>query len=146
MDVKILDKQIKPEMLTPATEGSAAIDLRAITEKKRIILPYQKFLVGTGIAIAVPKGHVGILAPRSGLGNKGLVLGNIIGLIDSDYRGEVIASLWNRNKHEVMEVSNMDRIAQLMVIPIYDLHKINIVHELDDTERGDGGFGSSGIK
>lgn len=126
------------------SRDAAALDVRAAEFAE--IFPGQTQLVGTGWAMRPPFGHAGFLLPRSGLGNKGLVLGNLVGLIDPDYRGEIKVSLWNRNAEgPAMEVMAGERIAQLIFLPFSRGEAVEVTH-LDATDRADGGFGSTGEK
>lgn len=151
IDTKILSDKITPDMLQPKTPGSAGIDLMAvgfptidINAKSFFVYPNQCEKIGTGIAIHLgDPGYAAIILPRSGLGHRGLVLGNTIGLIDSDYQGEVILSVWNRSC-DTIKINSMDRIAQLIIVPVVQ-PQFNFVESFVDTERGDGGFGSTGI-
>jgi dUTP pyrophosphatase len=139
---KLLWKKLTNNAQLPkyATEGSASVDLVSLI--KHTIQPYETFKVHTGLACAIPENHVGIIAPRSSLGVKGLILANTIGVIDSDYRGEIIVALYNRSENEYyLEEGN--RIAQMFIIPCPQM--INeLVNELPETVRGEGGFGSTG--
>lgn len=147
--VKILDPRIGTEFPAPAyaTPGSAAFDLvvcfRDQTWTKGVVRAGQTHLVPTGIAVEIPEGYVGLIYPRSGLGAKyGIVLGNGTGVIDSDYRGEILVSLYNRtNKDYVFSAG--DRIAQMVVVPAPQF-ELDFVDELSTTKRADGGFGHSG--
>lgn len=143
MKVKILDHRLHEWGFGKATNGAAAYDLRACTEHFMVLEPGQTLMVSTGIAIQLPAYQAALLLPRSGLGaNHGIVLANSVGLIDSDYRGEVKAALWNRgNVSWCLEPGA--RIAQLMVVAIA-AGRAQIVDELDETARGGGGFGSTG--
>lgn len=149
-DLKILDGRITEEMLRPSTPGSAGIDLVSvgnyIPDKRSLILihPGRVELVRTGIAIHLNNpGYAAMILPRSGLGHKkGLILGNTIGLIDSDYQGELLISAWNRSS-EAIFIREMDRIAQLIIVPVVR-PEFNIVNDFNQSERGDGGFGSTG--
>lgn len=148
IEVKILDDRLKPEMLVPSTDGSAAIDLRACTNPDIFlrIYPNQTVIVKTGLSFFIKdKDKAGIVLPRSGLGTKGLVIGNLVGLIDSDYQGEISLSLWNRT-NEVIDIQPMDRVAQFMIIPV--IHpEYKVVEEFhQQTNRGTGGHGSTGVK
>ena len=136
-------KKLYPNVPTPAyaTSGSAGIDLYA-TVSVRTIEPDQVVTANTGIAVSIPEGYVGLITPRSGLGTKGLVLGNLTGVIDSDYRGEIILQLWNRSNTPII-ISHLDRVAQMLIVPVAQ-PVIELVDELDTTERGDKGFGSTG--
>jgi len=150
IDTKILSEKITPDMLQPKTPGSAGIDLMAVNfpvtavTQECHIYPGQCIKIGTGIAIHLgDPGYAAIILPRSGLGHRGLVLGNTIGLIDSDYQGEIILSVWNRSS-DTIKINSMDRIAQLVIVPVIQ-PKFNFVDSFVDTERGDGAFGSTGI-
>ena len=127
-----------------ATYGSAGLDLRACIDKPITLSPGGSALVPTGLAIHLADpGLAAILIPRSGLGHKhGIVLGNLVGLIDSDYQGQVFVSVWNRGK-EAFVVNPLERIAQMVVVPVVQV-ELNIVEDFDQSERGAGGFGSTG--
>jgi dUTP pyrophosphatase len=145
ISVKILDDRLKPEMLVPSTDGSAAIDLRACMEQNLYLHPNQSAMIKTGLAFFIKdKDKAGIVLPRSGLGTKGLVIGNLVGLIDSDYQGEISVSLWNRTDH-LITINPMDRVAQFMIIPV--IHpEYEVVEEFNEqTKRGTGGHGSTGV-
>ena len=146
LDVKILDKRIREYLPQYSTSGSAGLDLRACTDEKMTINPGDTVLIPTGLAINIADpGYAAVILPRSGLGHKnGIVLGNLVGLIDSDYQGQLFVSIWNRGK-ETFELNPFDRIAQLVVIPVVQVD-LNIVDDFEETERGDGGFGSTGKK
>lgn len=146
IDLKILDGRIGNEFPLPAyaTEGSAGLDLRALTESALTVSPGQTVLIPTGISIYIADPNLAaVILPRSGLGHKnGIVLGNLVGLIDSDYQGPLMVSLWNRSdKPFTVEVG--DRIAQLVFVPVVQA-SFNIVNDFAQTERGEGGFGHSG--
>lgn len=128
----------------PATEQSAAADVRAATTV--VMYPGDEAVVGTGFAFQPPQGYALMLLPRSGLGSKhGIVLSNTVGLIDPDYRGEVKAALWYRRMEGApVTIAKGDRIAQIICVPFLSLWVRDVVTELDVTERGDGGFGSTG--
>jgi dUTP pyrophosphatase len=146
ISVKILDDRLTPEMLVPSTDGSAAIDLRACLDAPLTLPPNEAVVVKTGLAFFIKdKDKAGIVLPRSGLGTKGLVVGNLVGLIDSDYQGEISISLWNRT-YKNIDVFPMDRVAQFMIIPV--IHpEYEVVEEFDEqTKRGTGGHGSTGVK
>jgi len=146
IDLKILDSRITEEMLKPKTSGSAGIDLCACTDDDEpwYIYPGQTIKVKTGIAIHLnDQGYAAIALPRSGLGSNGLILGNTIGLIDSDYQGEIILSLWNRSADPI-KILPMQRIAQLIVVPVM-VPEFNIVESFSETDRGSNGFGSTGV-
>jgi dUTP pyrophosphatase len=144
LEVKILDERIRTLLPHYATSGAAGLDLRACIQAPVVLKPGDSELVPSGIAIHLgDPGYAAIVLPRSGLGVKhGIVLGNLVGLIDSDYQGQVLVSLWNRGK-EPFTVQPMDRIAQLMVIPVAQVG-LEVVEEFAASERGTGGFGSTG--
>ena len=146
IQLKILDKRIGTEFPVPqyATEGSAGLDLRACIEQPLEIQSGETQLIPTGIAIHIADKHMAaVIIPRSGLGHKhGLVLGNLVGLIDSDYQGPLMISCWNRNNAD-FTIMPGDRIAQLVIVPILRA-KFDIVAEFDPSDRGEGGFGHSG--
>ena len=146
LDVKILDERIREYLPQYSTSGSAGLDLRACTDEKMTINPGDTVLIPTGLAINIADpGYAAVILPRSGLGHKnGIVLGNLVGLIDSDYQGQLFVSIWNRGK-EIFELNPFDRIAQLVVIPVVQVD-LNIVDDFEETERGAGGFGSTGKK
>ncbi len=148
IDVKILDPRLRDSSgeYAPhyATPGSAGLDLRACIEAPVRIHPGETHLVPTGIAIHIADpGLAALILPRSGLGHKhGIVLGNLVGLIDSDYQGEIFVSTWNRGK-EAFTLNPLDRLAQLVVVPVLQVG-FNIVDDFAFSHRGDGGFGSTG--
>lgn len=144
MDVKILDNRLRDTPPQYATPGSAGLDLRACIEGPLLLVPGQTTLVPSGMAIHLADaGLAAMILPRSGLGHKhGIVLGNLVGLIDSDYQGEIMVSLWNRG-HESFTLNPLDRIAQLVVVPVVQV-AFNVVEEFEASQRGDGGFGSTG--
>ena len=146
LDVKILDERIREYLPQYSTSGSAGLDLRACTNEKMTINPGDTVLIPTGLAINIADpSYAAVILPRSGLGHKnGIVLGNLVGLIDSDYQGQLFVSIWNRGK-ETFELNPFDRIAQLVVIPVVKVD-LNIVDDFKETERGAGGFGSTGKK
>ncbi|MDG6237641.1 dUTP diphosphatase [Glaesserella parasuis] len=146
IDLKILDKRIGTEFPLPtyATAGSAGLDLRALVEQPLTVEAGQTVLIPTGISVYIADPNLAaVILPRSGLGHKnGIVLGNLVGLIDSDYQGPLMVSLWNRSdKPFTVEVG--DRIAQLVFVPVVQA-QFNIVEEFTATDRGEGGFGHSG--
>ena len=146
IDLKILDKRIGTEFPLPtyATTGSAGLDLRALVEQPLTVEAGQTVLIPTGISVYIADPNLAaVILPRSGLGHKnGIVLGNLVGLIDSDYQGPLMVSLWNRSdKPFTIEVG--DRIAQLVFVPVVQA-QFNIVEEFTATDRGEGGFGHSG--
>lgn len=144
IDVKILDNRLRNSPPHYATPGSAGLDLRACIETPLHLAPGQTTLVATGMAIHLADpGLAAMILPRSGLGHKhGIVLGNLVGLIDSDYQGELMVSVWNRG-HENFTLNPLDRIAQLVVVPVLQV-AFNVVDEFSGSERGAGGFGSTG--
>lgn len=146
IDLKILDNRIGTDFPLPAyaTEGSAGLDLRALIEQPLVVEAGQTVLIPTGISIHIADPNLAaVILPRSGLGHKnGIVLGNLVGLIDSDYQGALMVSLWNRS-NEAFTIEVGDRIAQLVFVPVVQA-SFNIVQEFNATERGEGGFGHSG--
>jgi dUTP pyrophosphatase len=144
LDVKILDARLRDSLPRYATAGAAGLDLRACIDRPLTLAPGAAELVPSGIAIHLgDPGLAAIVLPRSGLGHKhGIVLGNLVGLIDSDYQGQVMVSVWNRG-NAAFTIQPMERIAQLVVVPVVQV-KLNVVEEFDASERGSGGFGSTG--
>jgi dUTP pyrophosphatase len=144
LDIKILDEKIRPHLPAYATSGSAGMDIRACIDEPITLRAGESALVPSGIAIHIgDPGFAAILIPRSGLGHKhGIVLGNLVGLIDSDYQGQVFVSCWNRGK-EPFIVNPMERIAQMVIIPVAQV-ELNVVESFDESQRGTGGFGSTG--
>ncbi|ARB73388.1 TPA: dUTP diphosphatase [Pasteurella multocida] len=146
IDVKILDQRIGTEFPLPtyATEGSAGLDLRALIDVPMTVEAGQTVLIPTGLSLYIADPTLAaVILPRSGLGHKhGIVLGNLVGLIDSDYQGPLMVSLWNRST-EPFKVEVGDRIAQLVFVPVVQA-EFNIVSDFAQTERGEGGFGHSG--
>jgi dUTP pyrophosphatase len=144
LDIKIIDPRIKDHLPEYSTPGSAGLDLRACVDTEMSIEPGQTVLVPTGFAINIEdSNYAAVILPRSGLGHKhGIVLGNLVGLIDSDYQGQIMVSVWNRGS-ETFQIGPMDRIAQLVVIPVVQV-KFNLVDDFDESTRGSGGFGSTG--
>jgi len=144
LQVKILDERMRSMLPHYATAGAAGLDLRACIEKELRLEPGDSRLVSSGIAIHVgDPAYAAIILPRSGLGAKnGIVLGNLVGLIDSDYQGPLMVSVWNRGR-EVFTVQPMDRIAQLIVIPVVQV-EFEVVEDFAASARGAGGFGSTG--
>ena len=144
LDIKVIDPRIKDQLPEYSTSGSAGLDLRACIDAQMNIEPGQTVLVPTGFAINIedPK-YAAVILPRSGLGHKyGIVLGNLVGLIDSDYQGQIMVSVWNRGSKS-FNIEPMDRIAQLVVIPVVQV-QFNLVEDFNETIRGSGGFGSTG--
>ncbi len=144
IDVRILDPRLKDSPPHYATQGSAGLDLRACVETPVRLHPGDTQLIPTGIAIHLADpGLAALILPRSGLGHKhGIVLGNLTGLIDSDYQGEIFVSTWNRGR-ETFTINPMDRLAQMIVVPVLQV-AFNIVDEFETSDRGAGGFGSTG--
>ena len=146
VQLRTLDPRLGREIPLPeyATDGSAGLDLRACIDRPTTIEPGETALVATGLAIHIADpGHAAMILPRSGLGHRhGIVLGNLVGLIDSDYQGEVLISCWNRG-HEPYVVEPGDRIAQLVVVPVARA-RFELVEEFTETNRGTGGFGHTG--
>lgn len=144
IDVKILDPRMKDQMPAYATPGSAGLDLRACIDEAITIAPGQTILVPTGLAIHVDDpGYCAMILPRSGMGHKnGIVLGNLVGLIDSDYQGQLMVSTWNRSQ-AAFTLNPMERLAQLIIVPVLQVG-FNVVEDFDASERGAGGFGSTG--
>lgn len=144
IDFKILNPLIKDHIPTYASEGSAGLDLRACINNPVVINPGKTELIPTGISIFIKDpGYAGLILPRSGLGHKhGIVLGNLVGLIDSDYQGELFISTWNRGTTS-FTINSLDRIAQLVIVPVSQA-TFNLVSDYSKSDRGDGGFGSTG--
>ena len=145
LDVKILDARMRDQLPQYATPGSAGLDLRACLDAPLTLAPNAWQLVPTGIAIHLKDpGYAAMLLPRSGLGHKhGIVLGNLVGLIDSDYQGQLMVSCWNRSD-VAFTIEPMERIAQMVIVPVVQA-RFNVVQEFGDvTERGAGGYGSTG--
>jgi len=144
INYKILNPLIKKHIPTYASEGSAGLDLRACINDSVVINPGKTELIPTGISIFIKDpGYAGLILPRSGLGHKhGIVLGNLVGLIDSDYQGELFISTWNRGTSS-FTINSLDRIAQLVIVPVSQA-TFNLVSDYAKSDRGDGGFGSTG--
>ena len=144
IDVRILDPRLQDNLPPYATAGAAGLDLRACIDQPIELEPGATKLVPSGIAIHLSDpGLAAIVLPRSGLGHKhGIVLGNLVGLIDSDYQGQVMVSVWNRGQAS-FTIHPLDRIAQLVIIPVLQV-ELNVVEEFAASERGAGGFGSTG--
>jgi dUTP pyrophosphatase len=144
IDLKILDPRMKELLPAYGTPGSAGLDLRACIDSTLVIEPGQTVMVPTGLAINIgDPGYAAMILPRSGLGHKnGIVLGNLVGLIDSDYQGQLMVSTWNRG-HASFTLQPLDRLAQLVIVPVLQVG-FNVVEEFASSERGAGGFGSTG--
>jgi len=144
IEVKILDGRLRDQLPAYATAGSAGLDLRACIQAPLLLQPGQTELIPSGIAIHMADaGMAAMVLPRSGMGHKhGIVLGNLVGLIDSDYQGQIMVSLWNRGS-QPFTLNPMERIAQLVVLPVVQVG-LDIVDAFTESERGAGGFGSTG--
>jgi dUTP pyrophosphatase len=144
IDLRVLDARLRDQLPAYATPGAAGLDLRACVEEACTLRPGETVLVPTGIAIHLSDpGLAAVVLPRSGLGHRnGIVLGNLVGLIDSDYQGQVFVSLWNRGA-DPFELKPLDRIAQLVVVPVVQVG-FNVVDAFEQSDRGAGGFGSTG--
>ena len=144
IDYKVLNSLVEDHLPSYASKGSAGLDLRACIEHIQTLNPGETFLIPTGISIYIKDpNYAAVILPRSGLGHKhGIVLGNLVGLIDSDYQGELLVSCWNRSKNAFL-INPLERIAQLVILPVMQA-KFNKVEQFSETERGEGGFGSTG--
>ena len=144
LDVKILDERLRTQMPAYATPGSAGLDLRACLDAPLTLEPNAWQLVPTGIAIYLKDpGYAALILPRSGLGHKhGIVLGNLVGLIDSDYQGQLMVSAWNRSS-TAFTLEPMERLAQLVIVPVVQA-TFNLVDAFVESERGEAGYGSTG--
>lgn len=144
VDLKILDERVRAQLPHYATHGSAGLDLRACLDAAVILQPGQTQLIPTGLAIHLAdSGYAAMILPRSGLGHKhGVVLGNLVGLIDSDYQGQLMVSMWNRSQ-EAFTIQPFERIAQMVIVPVVQA-QFNLVDDFDTSHRGEGGFGSTG--
>ncbi len=144
IDIKILDDRLREQMPGYATPGSAGLDLRACIDAPLTLEPGSTHLIPTGLAIHIADpSHAAMILPRSGMGHKhGIVLGNLVGLIDSDYQGQLMVSAWNRS-HATFVLNPMERLAQLVIVPVLQVG-FNVVEEFGQSERGTGGFGSTG--
>lgn len=144
VDIKLLDPRLQEILPGYATPGSAGLDLRACIDKRTEIHPGETLLIPSGIAIHLADpGFAAMVLPRSGLGHKhGIVLGNLVGLIDSDYQGQILVSIWNRGQ-AVFALEPLERIAQLVVVPVVQV-SFNVVDDFQLSQRGEKGFGSTG--
>jgi dUTP pyrophosphatase len=144
IDVKVLDPRMADQLPTYATPGSAGLDLRACLDAPLLLEPGQTQLIPTGLSIHIgDPGLAAVILPRSGLGHKhGIVLGNLVGLIDSDYQGPLMVSCWNRGP-VAFTVQPLERIAQLVIVPVVQA-SFRVVEDFSASERGEGGFGSTG--
>jgi len=146
IEIKIIDERLREQRPSYATSGSAGLDLRACIEDSLTVEPGEVSLIPTGIAIHLANPSLAaMILPRSGLGHKhGIVLGNLVGLIDSDYQGQIMVSCWNRSKVS-FKISPLERIAQLVVVPVVRIN-FNVVTEFEESNRGEKGFGSTGTQ
>lgn len=146
LDVKILDARLRDALPHYATPGSAGLDIRACIDAPQELAPGAVLLVPTGIAIHIgDPGYAAMILPRSGLGAKhGIVLGNLVGLIDSDYQGQIMVPVWNRSSTAFV-LQPMERIAQMIIVPVAQI-EWNVVDAFDESARGQSGFGSTGRK
>jgi len=144
IDAKILDVRLHDLIPSYATRGSAGLDLRACLETELSLAPGATHLIPTGLALHIADpGYAGLILPRSGLGHKhGVVLGNLVGLIDSDYQGQIMISAWNRSLNEFV-LQPMERLAQLVIVPVLQV-EFNLTPEFQTSQRGLAGFGSTG--
>jgi dUTP pyrophosphatase len=146
IDVRVLDARLREAMPAYATPGAAGLDLRACLDEPLLLAPGATHLVPTGLAIHLADpGYAALILPRSGLGHKhGIVLGNLVGLIDSDYQGQLMVSCWNRGSAP-FTIAPMERIAQLVIVPVLQVG-FNVVESFEHSDRGAGGFGSTGTR
>jgi dUTP pyrophosphatase len=144
VDLKILNPRVSGQLPHYATPGSAGLDLRACLDAPLTLNPGETRLIPTGLAMHLADpGYAALILPRSGLGHKhGVVLGNLVGLIDSDYQGELMVSVWNRGQ-EAFTIEPFERIAQMVIVPVVQA-KFRLVQEFEQSQRGSGGFGSTG--
>jgi dUTP pyrophosphatase len=142
--LRVLDERIRDSLPAYATTGSAGFDLRAVLDEPMPLEPGQTELISTGLSLFIEdSGYAGLILPRSGLGHKhGIVLGNLVGLIDSDYQGPLMVSVWNRGKN-LFTINPMERLAQLVIVPVAQV-RFDLVDEFEATRRAEGGFGSTG--
>jgi dUTP pyrophosphatase len=144
IELRVLDERIRPHLPAYATPGSAGMDLRACIDAPLVLAPGRTELVPTGVSIHIADpGLAAVILPRSGLGHKhGIVLGNLVGLIDSDYQGPLMVSCWNRG-HEPFTLQPLDRLAQLVIVPVVQA-RFEVVESFEESARAAGGFGSTG--
>lgn len=146
IDLKVIDPRMRAYLPSYATAGAAGLDLRALLDAPFVLAPGETKMIRTGLAIHIgDPGYAALVLPRSGLGaRKGVVLGNLVGLIDSDYQGEMMIALWNRGS-EPFTVEPFERLAQMVVVPVMQA-EFRIVDAFAASERGEGGFGSTGLR
>ena len=146
IDLKVLDARLMEQLPAYATPGSAGLDLRACVDAPLVLAPGETQLIPTGLSIHIgDPGLAAMILPRSGLGHKhGIVLGNLVGLIDSDYQGPLMVSCWNRGS-AAFTIQPLERIAQLVIVPVVQA-SFRVVETFDDSARGTGGFGSTGLR
>ncbi len=144
VDLKILDERVRDQLPHYATTGSAGLDLRACLDAALVLNPGETRLIPTGLAMHLADpGYAAMILPRSGLGHKhGVVLGNLVGLIDSDYQGQLMVSVWNRGQ-EAFTIQPFERIAQMVIVPVMQAD-FRVVEDFESSDRGQGGFGSTG--
>ena len=144
VDLKILDERVRDQLPHYATAGSAGLDLRACLDDAVVLNPGETRLIPTGLAMHLADpGYAAMILPRSGLGHKhGVVLGNLVGLIDSDYQGQLMVSVWNRGQ-EAFTIQPFERIAQMVIVPVVQAD-FRVVADFESSDRGEGGFGSTG--
>lgn len=144
LDIRIIDPRMADQLPAYATPGSAGLDLRACLDAPLLIEPGATHLIPTGLAIHIADpGYAAMILPRSGLGHKhGIVLGNLVGLIDSDYQGQLMVSTWNRGQ-TAFKLDPMERLAQLVIVPVMQV-QLNVVENFETSQRGASGFGSTG--
>ncbi len=142
--LRVLDERVRENLPAYATAGSAGFDLRAVIDAPLRLAPAQTALISTGLSLYIEDpAYAGLILPRSGLGHKhGIVLGNLVGLIDSDYQGPLMVSAWNRGDSEFV-LNPMERLAQLVIVPVAQV-RFDLVDAFETTERAEGGFGSTG--
>ena len=144
LPIKIIDERMRSQLPAYATTGSAGLDLRACIDAPVTLVPGETTLIPTGLAIHVADpGYAALILPRSGLGHKhGIVLGNLVGLIDSDYQGQLMINTWNRGQ-TTFSIAPMERLAQLVIVPVMQV-ELEVVEEFAESDRGGAGFGSTG--
>lgn len=145
MKIKITDCRLTESMMTPAHVGDAGLDLYACIDKSYKLFPEEVVEISSGIKVAIPEGWVGLILPKSGKGSNGMHLANATGVIDSGYRGEVIMKIKNNSeqKQVMMLVNPMEAVSQMVIVPRYNYDQIEFTNDLDETNRGEDGFGST---